>query len=383
MNTLRLSKLTLLFCLVGLFSCQKSELTLSGLSRKNFIKELPEGKTDLYVLKNKAGMEVCITNFGGRVVSVMAPDKDGKFADVVLGHDSIADYVNIDGNFGALIGRYGNRIGGGTFTLDGTKYQLPKNNFGHCLHGGPKGFHNQLWSVMEQQPQLLKLSYKSKDGEEGFPGNLTCIVTYKLTDDNALEINYEAETDKPTIVNLTNHSYFNLSGDPSKTILDHVVTLNASGFTPIDSTFMTTGEILPVKGTPMDFLSPKAIGKEINAQYQQLINGRGYDHNWVLDTKGDITRLACRVEHPASGRVLEVYTNEPGIQFYTGNFLDGKVTGKRGIAYPQHAALCLETQHYPDSPNKSNFPSVVLRPGQKYSSKCVYKFSTIQKASGK
>lgn len=378
MTLSKLFRFSFLFCLVGLLSCQKSELTLSGLSREKFVKELPEGTTDLYVLRNKSGMEVCITNFGGRVVSIMVPDKNGKFADVVLGHDSIADYINIDGNFGALIGRYGNRIGGGVFTLDSVKYLLPKNNFGHCLHGGPKGFHNRLWTVVEQQPQSLKLSYKAKDGEEGFPGNLSCIVTYKLTDDNALDITYGAETDKPTIVNLTNHSYINLSGDPSRTILDHEITLNASGFTPIDSTFMTTGEISPVKGTPMDFLTSKTIGRDINAKYPQLANGKGYDHNWVLDTKGDINRPACRVVHPATGRILEVYTNEPGIQFYTGNFLDGTIVGKKGIAYPEHAAFCLETQHYPDSPNKSNFPTVVLRPGQKYFSQCIYKFSTVK-----
>lgn len=373
---MQILKYVLFWGLFGCISCQTAaDQTLSGLKRENFQTTLPEGNTDLYVLKNKAGMEVCITNFGGRIVSVMAPDKNGNFADVVLGHDSLADYIHIDGNFGALIGRYGNRIGQGKFTLDSVEYQLPQNNYGHCLHGGPAGFHNRVWTANQVNGQELTLNYLSKDNEEGFPGNLNVTVTYTLTDDNAIGIRYVAESDKPTIVNLTNHAYFNLSGQPDGTIQDHIVQLNADGFTPVDSTFMTTGEILAVEGTPMDFRQPKAIGQDIEADYVQLANGKGYDHNWVLNTNGDITVPAAKVVDAASGRVLEVFTTEPGIQFYTGNFLDGTVKGKKGIAYPFRSAICLESQHYPDSPNKLEWPSVVVRPGEIYKSECIYKFS--------
>ncbi|MCP9612981.1 aldose epimerase family protein [Coprobacter tertius] len=362
--------------LTGCQSKSDQRTTLSGILKSNFETSTTDGNTDLYVLKNKNGMEVCMTNFGGRIVSIMAPDKNGKFEDVVLGFDSIADYMNISSDFGAFIGRYGNRIGQGRFTLDGVEYQLPQNNYGHCLHGGPKGFQYQFCDIQQTSDSSLILSYLSKDGEEGFPGNLDIKVLYTLNNNNELSISYEATTDKPTIVNLTNHSYFNLSGNGENTVLDQVLMIDADAYTPIDSTFMTTGEIATVEGTPMDFRTPKTIGEQINdTSFVQIKNGHGYDHNFVLNTKGDITKPAVRLVHPASGRVLEVFTDEPGIQVYTGNFLDGTVTGKGSIAYPQRSAICLETQHYPDSPNKSNFPSVVLRPGEKYTSNCIYKFS--------
>jgi Galactose mutarotase and related enzymes len=355
---------------------KNAETTLSGLTKKNFQTEKDGKKTDLYVLKNKAGMEVCITNFGGRIVSIMVPDKAGKMQDVVLGFDSVQDYIKVPSDFGASIGRYANRIAKAKFTLDGVEYKLPANNFGHCLHGGPKGFQYVIYDAKPINDQTLELTYLSKDGEEGFPGNLTCKVTFKLTDDNAIDINYEATTDKPTVVNMTNHSYFNLNGDPSKTILDNLLTVNADSYTPVDSTFMTTGEILPVKGTDMDFVTPTEVGKRINNySFIQLKNGNGYDHNWVLNTKGDIKKVAATVESPVTGIVLNVYTNEPGIQVYTGNFLNGTVKGKKGIVYNQRAALCLESQKYPDSPNKAQWPSAVLRPGQTYKSECIFAFS--------
>ena len=374
-----MNKLILLVCTVLMAGCTattKEELTESGLKRSDFQTEVNGEKTDLFVLKNKNKMEVCVTNFGGRIVSVMVPDKDGNMKDVVLGFDSIQDYIKYPSDFGASIGRYANRINQGRFTLDGVEYQLPQNNYGHCLHGGPKGFQCRVYKGVQKSDQELQLTYLAKDGEEGFPGNLQCTVIMKLTDDNAIDIQYEAETDKPTIVNMTNHSYFNLAGDPSKASTDNILYVNADYYTPVDSTFMTTGEIAPVKDTPMDFTTPKAVGKEINNyDFVQLKNGKGYDHNWVLNTKGDLSQVAAKLTSPESGITLEVYTNEPGVQVYTGNFLDGTVTGKKGIVYNQRASVCLETQHYPDSPNKADWPSVVLEPGQTYNSECIFKFS--------
>ena len=348
--------------------------TDSGLLRTNFQTEVGGKKTDLYTLRNKNNMEVCVTNFGGRIVSVMVPDKDGKMQDVVLGFDSIQDYISKPSDFGASIGRYANRINQGRFTLDSIEYQLPQNNYGHCLHGGPNGFQYRVFDAVQPNPQEVELTYVAADGEEGFPGNITCKVLMKLTDDNAIDIRYEAETDKPTIVNMTNHSYFNLDGDAASNA-DHLLMVDADYYTPVDSTFMTTGEIVPVEGTPMDFRTATAIGARIdNYDFEQLKNGHGYDHNYVLNTQGDISQVAAKVYDPKSGRTLEVYTNEPGIQFYAGNFLDGTVKGKHGIYYPLRSALCLETQHYPDSPNKADWPSVVVRPGEKYHSTCIYKF---------
>lgn len=354
---------------------QQSETTKSGLDPRNFESTQDGKKTALYVLTNPSGMEACITNYGGRIVSLMVPDRTGKFRDVVLGHDSIADYVNVDGNFGALIGRYGNRIANGRFTIDDVEYQLPQNNFGHCLHGGPRGFHHAVWDAEQPNDSTLCLKLQSPDGEAGFPGNIDVTVTYTLGSDNSIAIAYAAETDKPTILNLTNHSYFNLSGDPSHDILGETVRFDADGFTPIDSTYMTSGEIRPVEGTPFDFRNGKTVGQDIKADDEQLRNGNGYDHNFVLNHPGDISVSAATVTDPETGIQMDVYTDEPGIQFYVGNFLDGSVTGKRGIAYPQRSALCLETQHYPDSPNKPEWPSVTVRPGDKYTSNCIYKFS--------
>ena len=349
--------------------------TDSGLLQSNFRTEVDGKKTDLYILRNKNNMEVCITNFGGRIVSVMVPDKDGQMRDVVLGFDSIQDYISKPSDFGASIGRYANRINQGKFTLDGVEYQLPRNNYGHCLHGGPQGFQYRVYDAVQLNPQELQLTYVAKDGEEGFPGNITCKVLMKLTDDNAIDIQYEAETDKPTIVNMTNHSYFNLSGNPANPATDHILYVNADSITPVDSTFMTTGEMMAVTETPFDFNTPKTIAPDVtNFENEQIKFGNGFDHNWVLNTKGDINQLAAKLTSPTSGITLEVYTNEPGIQVYTGNFLDGTVKGKKGITYPQRASVCLETQHYPDSPNKSQWPSVILEPGQTYHSQCIFKF---------
>ncbi|MCM1111049.1 MAG: galactose mutarotase [Clostridium sp.] len=365
--------------ILALAGCQSSKenLTLSGLDPSNFETRVDGRDVALYRLVNRNGCEACITNYGGRIVSLVVPDRDGRPTDVVLGHDSIADYVNIDGNFGALIGRYGNRINNGRFELDGIEYQLPRNNYGHCLHGGPKGFHHSVWNVDETTDSTVCLSLFSPDGEHGFPGNINIKVTYTLTHDNALDIAYEATTDKTTILNLTNHSYFNLSGDPSGDILGETAWFDADGFTPIDSTFMTSGEIRPVDGTPFDFKSPKTIGRDIAADDEQLHNGLGYDHNMVLAEGRDTSKPAAYIADQKSGIRMDVLTTEPGIQFYVGNFLDGTVSGKKGIAYPRRSALCLESQHYPDSPNKPQWPSVTVTPDQVYHSSCRYKFSTI------
>lgn len=354
---------------------QASEKTASGLEPANFRTEVDGKQTDLFVLENKNGMEVCITNFGGRIVSVMVPDKDGVMRDVVLGFDSIQDYIKFPSDFGATIGRYANRINQGKITVDGVEYQLPRNNYGHCLHGGPKGYQYQVFDARQLSNQVLELTYLSKDGEEGFPGNLTCKVTFSLTDDDAIDIRYSAETDRTTVVNMTNHSYFNLDGDPSKPNSDYLLTIDADAYTPVDSTFMTTGEIVSVEGTDMDFRTPTAVGARIDNDFEQLKNGKGYDHNWVLNTKGDVTRPCATLESPSTGIVLDVYTNEPGIQIYAGNFLDGTLTGKKGVVYGHRASVCLETQKYPDTPNKPEWPSALLKPGEKYDSHCIYRFS--------
>jgi aldose 1-epimerase len=378
---MRLNQLTCLLALLAVVGCTQKQKeapieqeTLSGLKRSNFQSVVNGDSTDLYVLSNANGVEVTLTNYGGRIVSVMVPDKDGNLKDVVLGFDNIDDYVNVNNNFGATIGRYGNRIANGKITVEGVDYQLPKNNFGHTLHGGPEGFDRKVFKAEQINNQTVVFSYLSVDGEANFPGNLDMKVTMTLTDDNAIDLQYEATTDKETVVNLTNHSYFNLSGDGNKTILNDLLTINADAFTPVDRTFMTTGEIAPVEGTPMDFRTATAIGERIDNDYDQLKNGGGYDHNWVLNTNGDITQLAASVYSPETGIALEVYTDEPGVQVYTGNFLDGTVTGKYGAVYGKRNAICLETQKYPDSPNKPDWPSSYLKPGEKYTSRCIYKF---------
>ena len=354
-----------------------SELTLSGLDPVKFqteVKQCPN--SSLYLKEQGKVWKYASLTSEDVSCSVMVPDKNGKMQDVVLGFDSIADYINVPSDFGASIGRYANRINQGRFALDGDTIQLPQNNFGHCLHGGPKGWQYKVYEANLIDPTTLELTLVSPDGDENFPGNVTAKVTYKLTEDNAIDIKYSATTDKKTIINMTNHSYFNLAGDPSKASTDNILYVNADYYTPVDSTFMTTGEIAPVKDTPMDFTTPKAVGKEINNyDFVQLKNGKGYDHNWVLNTKGDLSQVAAKLTSPESGITLEVYTNEPGVQVYTGNFLDGTVTGKKGIVYNQRASVCLETQHYPDSPNKADWPSVVLEPGQTYNSECIFKFS--------
>lgn len=361
-----------------LSSCQQEEKTKSGLLRSDFQMEVDGKTTDLYVLTNANGLEMCVTNFGAKVVSLMVPDKDGNFSDIVLGEDSIGVYVNRPKDFyyGAAIGRYGNRIGGAKFSLDSVEYQLEANNNGNSLHGGSKGFHHVVWDVEQPDQQTLVLSYVSPDGEQGYPGTLTTRMTYKLTDNNEFSIEYEATTDKATVVNLTHHSYFNLAGDGAATINDHVLMLNADLYTPVDAGLIPTGELLSVEGTPMDFRVPTLIGERVDdTSFVQLAYGLGYDHNWVLNrTYPGTLELAAKVVEPQSGRVMEVFTTEPAIQFYGGNFMKGD-TGKFGRVYPHRGAFCLETQHYPDSPNQPQFPSTTLRPGETYSHVCIYKFS--------
>ena len=355
---------------------QKENLTLSGLDPAKF-ETLVDGNKEvkLYTLKNAAGMEVCITNFGGRLVSIMVPDKDGKMTDVLLGFDNVSDYQNISNDFGASIGRYANRINQGKITIDGVEYQLPQNNYGHCLHGGPDGWQYKVYEAKQLNDNQLELVLNSPDGDSNFPGNVVAKVIYTLTEDNAVDIKYEATTDKKTVINMTNHSYFNLNGDPSVNSMNQILYIASDSITPVDSTFMTTGEMMSVAGTPFDFNTPKAIEQDVtNFDNEQIKFGKGFDHNWVLNTKGDINKLAAKLTSPITGITLEVYTNEPGIQVYTGNFLDGTVTGKKGFAYPQRASVCLETQHYPDTPNKAHWPSAVLEPGQTYRSQCIYKF---------
>ena len=354
----------------------EATLTLSGLNPANFATD----STQLYVLKNPNGMEVCFTNFGGRIVSIMVPDKDGNMTDVCLGHDNIQDYEKYGAqgcNFGALIGRYGNRIGKGQFTIDGESYQLILNNNGNTLHGGGDiAFHNRIWQGTQIDDQTLEFTTFSPDGEDGFPGNINVKVTYKLTNDNELAIAYEATTDKATVLNLTNHCYFNLSGDPSKDCLDEIVQIDADQITAVDANVLTTGEILPVEGTPFDFRTPAVVADGIDqTDNEQIANGNGFDHNWILNTGGDITKCFGSIYDPNSGIVMEMFTDQPGVQFYAGNFLDGSFVGKKGVKYPRRSAFCFETQHYPDSPNQPSFPSTVLRPGETYATQTIYKFS--------
>jgi len=371
---------------VGLIACQspKPQEEHSNMQTKEptqITKESfgtsPQGEAvDIYTLTNEEGMEAKITNYGGIVTALKVKDAEGKFDDVVLGFDKLQSYIDNNPYFGALIGRYGNRIAKGQFSLDGTSYELATNNMGNHLHGGLKGFDKVVWNAETkntEEGQQLILSYTSPDGEEGYPGKLKTKVTYTLTKDNTLRIAYEATTDKKTIVNLTNHSYFNLSGDPTQKVLSHEVMINAEQYVPVDEILIPTGELAPVKDTPFDFSEPKTIGQHIGSEHEQVVRGKGYDHCWVLNKEG--MGLAARVYEPQSGRVMEVYTTEPGVQFYTGNFLNGSVKGKNGIAYGQRTAFCLETEHYPDSPNQPNFPSVELSPGETYNSTTEYRFS--------
>lgn len=342
----------------------------------NFEADVQGQKVKLFTLKNTSGATVAITNYGGRLVSLLVPDKDGKATDVILGYDSLKSYQKRgEPYFGAIIGRYGNRIAKGKFTLDGKAYQLDINDGVNTLHGGFNGFYGKVFSAKQLSASQLELTYVSKDGEGGYPGNLTATVVYTLGDDNSLKIEYKATTDKATVVNLTNHAYFNLNGAGSPTITDNVLQINADAFLPVDTTLIPTGKLQPVKGTPFDFTVSKTIGKDIGTADEQLKNGKGYDHNFVLN-KHDLTTPIATVKSTVTGITLEVFTEEPGLQFYSGNFLTGATKdGKGGKAYPYRSAFCLETQHFPDAPNRAAFASTVLKPGQTYHTVTIYKFS--------
>ena len=360
-----------------------NNLTLSGLDPARFESNIEGRATHLYTMRNSKGMEVCITNFGARIVSIMVPDRKGVMHDVVLGYDNIAQYadrVNFSSDFGAAIGRYANRINKGQITVDGKTIQLPQNNYGHCLHGGPTGWQYQVYDGRQLNDSTLQMTLLSPDGDNNFPGAVTAIVTYTLTHDNAIDIRYEATTTKKTVINMTNHSYFNLNGDPSHDGENQMLYINADRYTPADTTYMTTGEELSVAGTPMDFRRFTALSKDINnQQFDMTRNAHGFDHNWCLNTwhkgKGNDKVVAAALYSPTTGIRLDVYTDEPGIQVYTGNFLKASFAAKHGLRYPRHSAVCLETQHFPDSPNKPQWASPWLEPGQKYTSHCRYQFS--------
>jgi aldose 1-epimerase len=341
--------------------------------------KMPDGTPiERFTLSNANGMQVAVTNFGATVVSIAVPDRNGKVADVTLGMDDLEGYRRQTAFFGALVGRYGNRIAHGAFTLEGKHYQLPKNDGDNTLHGGLQGFNRKAWKanpVSSPDGDAVEMAYTSPDGEEGFPGALSARVVYTLTAKNELKIDYFAKTDKPTVLNLTNHSYFNLAGEGSGDVLQHQVTINASRFTPVNKSLIPTGELKPVAGTPFDFTKGAAIGSRIGQTDEQLQFGRGYDHNWVLEKgSGGLTK-AAEVHEPRTGRIMEVWTTEPGMQFYTGNFLDGSIHGKGGKIYPARSAFCMETQHFPDSPNQPKFPSTELKPGAEYRTTTVYRFS--------
>lgn len=349
-----------------------------AITKASFGKTADGEAVDIYTLTNRGGAEVRITNYGGIVTSLKVADRNGKFDDVVLGFDNLDSYLKGHPYFGAIIGRYGNRIAKGRFTLDGTEYKLAVNNGENHLHGGIKGFDKVVWQAKPRKVAngaALVLTYLSKDGEEGYPGNLSITVVYTLTNANELRIDYSATTDKATVINLTHHSYFNLAGQGNGDILNHQLSVNAARFTPTDAGSIPTGELRSVRGTPFDFTQATAIGARINNDYEQLKFGKGYDHNFVLNGKMGVMRQAARVYEPTTGRTMEVWTTEPGIQFYTGNFLDGTLTGKDGKVYQLRSGFCLETQHYPDSPNEPKFPTTVLRRGQRYHTNTIYRFS--------
>jgi aldose 1-epimerase len=333
----------------------------------------------LYTLRNSSGIEARITSFGGRLVSLKTPDRNGEFGDIVLGFDTLDGYLQKNPYFGALVGRYANRIANGEFSLNGTKYTLARNNGENSLHGGWKGFDKVVWTARENvsdNPPSLELNYLSVDGEEGYPGNLHTTVRYSLTESNELHIEYDATTDRPTVLNLTNHSYFDLSGKATGQIVDCMVTINADRFTPVNSHLIPTGELRAVDGTPFDFREPTSIAARIDSQDEQLGFGAGYDHNFVLRRTGDGPQLAARTSDPQSGRVLEVLTTQPGMQFYTGNHLDGHVKGKGGSVYGFRSGMCFETQHFPDSPNHPAFPSTELKAGERYRGTTIFKFTS-------
>ncbi|MBW8685853.1 aldose epimerase family protein [Chitinophaga rhizophila] len=360
-------------------STTQDSLSQGQLSDAAFDKTIDGKQVKLYHLKGKGNIQVAITNYGAKIVSLLAPDKQGQLADVELGYDNIDRYVDTkERYYGGIVGRYGNRIAKGKFKVDGKEYTLAVNNGQNHLHGGKKGFNDVVWDAEQPNDHTLKLHYLSKDGEEGYPGNLDITLTYELTDSNEVKIDYSATTDKATVVNLTNHSFFNLHGAGNGDINDHIMYINADKYTPVDSTLIPKGKLESVKGTPMDFTTPTKIGERVDADFEQLAYGKGYDHNYVLNKKGKELSLAATVLEPTSGRTLEVWTTEPGVQFYGGNFLDGTDKGKEGKTYVHRGAFCLETQHFPDSPNQPSFPSVVLKPGDTYTSTCVYKFGVKQ-----
>ena len=372
--TLKISRLLIALLATVLIGCSSPPKTAAPARQvQTAWGKTPDGAgVDLYTLANAKGAEARIITYGGIVVSLRVPNRSGVLGDVVAGFDNLDGYLTPAPYFGALIGRYGNRIGGARFSLDGTEYSLTKNDAGNQLHGGLRGFDKRLWDAKMVSPQSLELSYLSKDGEEGYPGNLLVSVAYTLTDSNELKIDYSATTDKDTVVNLTHHSYFNLAGEGD--ILGHQLSIRADRFTPVDRELIPTGELRNVAGTPFDFRNAKAIGEHIEKPDQQLIFGRGYDHNWALNRAGSGLESAAIVTEPKSGRVMEVLTTTPGLQFYSGNFLDGTLKGK-GQTYTRRSAFCLETQFFPDSPNKPAFPSTVLRPGTTFRSTTVYRFS--------
>jgi aldose 1-epimerase len=363
--------------------CSHEESSTAVQNPKPRVTQTPLDRTadgqvvDLITLRNNAGITVSIITYGGIIMSLRTPDRAGQMDDIVLGFDNVGPYADKSPYFGCLIGRYGNRIAKGKFTLDGNSYTLATNNETNHLHGGVKGWDKKVWqpeTFQHAEGIGVKLSYTSVDGEEGYPGAVKADVTYTLNDQNQLLVDYHATTDKPTVINLTQHSYFNLAGARAADILGHELLINADRYTPVDSTLIPTGELASVEGTPFDFRTSTGIGARITQANEQLTRGKGYDHNWVLTRQGDGLSLAARVVEPTTGRTLEISTTEPGIQFYSGNFLDGTITGKAGRVYPQRAGFCLETQHYPDSPNHPNFPSTVLRPGQEYASHTVFTF---------
>ena len=357
-------------------STQKTDSV--SLEKKEFGTTPAGQKVAIYTLKNQKGMEVNIMTYGGIITSLKVPNKAGVSEEIVLGFNNLEQYTKDNPYFGALIGRYGNRIAKGKFTLDGKEYKLATNNGPNALHGGPEGFHRKVWTVEEAKggdTAILKLKYVSADMEEGYPGNLTVFVTYTLKNDNSLEVDYDATTDKKTIVNMTQHSYFNLSGDFTKEILDNEVVIDADKLVPVDADLIPTGKLTDVSNTPFDFRKPRVLGKDIEAKDDQLIKGKGYDHCWVLNNQGKGVRFAASAYNPTSGRFLEVFTDQPGIQLYTGNFLDGKLPTRTTGTYAHRTGFCLETQHYPDSPNQKDFPTTVLNPGEHYNTKTTFKFS--------
>lgn len=352
--------------------------SMPTVQRAHFGKTTDGHDVEIFTLKNTAGIEIRVITYGGIITSIKTPDRNGAFADIVLGFDSLDGYLGDHPYFGAIVGRYANRIAKARFAIDNNPFRVAANNLSNHLHGGINGFDKRLWTPEIIASNAIRLSRVSPDGEEGYPGELQVAVVYTLTNYNELIVEYQAHTDLPTHVNLTQHSYFNLAGAGNGDVLGHQLLIDADRYTPVDDELIPTGELAGVDGTPFDFRTPTPIGARINAAHPQMRRGHGYDHNWVLNKRGDALQLAARLVEPQSGRVLEVATTEPGLQLYTGNFLDGTLTGKRGMVYRRHGGVCLETQHYPDSPNQKAFPSTLLRPGSTYSTRTVFKFDVVK-----